>query len=75
MLKVYVSNSVANDFKKAENIVMSRQTANNLLGSCYDNYFKCAKENGWTNAENLADYIERDHGAIYTAAFLKAYGL
>ena len=73
---VIVSEGVVNAFKEAENYKgkISRFEAKNMIGSfmTYADWYNFAKMKGLTKAENVFDYIEKDHDGIYTAVFLVA---
>ena len=69
---VTVSQGVADDFNKAEYYQkqISRSKAQYLMDGYLDRWYKYALERGWTEAKDIAEYVEKDHGPIYTAVFL-----
>ena len=73
MEKVIVSNSVANDFAAAKDYEkeINKETAHWLLSGYLDRFYEYALKRGWTKAKSIAEYVEKDHGPIYTAVFLK----
>ncbi len=77
MENVIVSNSVAKDFRDADLYYgkISRETAWRLMEGNLRTFFEFAKKQGWTKETKISDYVNKEHGAIYTAAFLKANGL
>jgi len=71
---IEVSKGVLEDFDKAEwyRKQIGFETACRLMGSLLDKWYAYALERGWTKAESVAEYANKDHGPFYTAAFLVA---
>lgn len=72
-MKVIVSNSVAKDFDESDKYakLISKEKALWLMRQLLDKWYEYALSRGWTQAKTVAEYVEKDHGPIYTAAFLK----
>lgn len=74
MAYVIVSQGVKDDFDKADYYrkQMNEETAMRLLGGDLRTFYEYALKRGWTTAKDVAEYVAKDHGPIYTAAFLIA---
>ena len=72
---VEVSENVVDDFKQSDfyRRQMTRETAHWLLQQYLGKWYEYALKRGWTQQSTIADYVEHEHGAIYTAAFCLEY--
>lgn len=71
MVKVRVSPLVEKDFQDSDFYLkqMSKDTAHWLLEGFLDRFYQYAVKRGWTKAKSVSEYVEKDHGPIFTAAF------
>lgn len=72
---VEVSENVVDDFKQSDfyRRQMTRETAHELFQQNLSKWYEYALKRGWTQQPTIADYVEHEHGAIYTAAFCLEY--
>lgn len=72
MVTVRVSPLVEKDFQDSDFYMkqMSKETAHWLLEGFLDRFYQYAVKRGWTKAKSVSEYVEKDHGPIFTAAFL-----